>query len=172
MNACVGASIDLTVRADGKRYLAEHDIFTHGGSGEMAIPAGSSKLVPDRLFGIDYGRKYRFFAVEIDRNTESLERRDLTQNSFARKVDAYARIIESRAYKAHWGLPHLNVMFVTTNATHMANMLHHLRSHPLAKHFLFKAKPEFGANWRVPPVLRDLHTDPWVRVDGDFTIAG
>lgn len=171
MNACVGASIELAVRADGHRYLAEHDLFTHGGKGEMAIPVGNGVLVPDRLFGIDYSGKYRFFAVEVDRNTESLKRRDLTQTSFAQKVETYARIIESRSYRSHWGLPHLNVMFVTTNATHMTNMLRHLEGFPLAKHFLFKAKTEFGANWCVPPVLSDLHSEPWKRADGNSVSA-
>lgn len=170
MNACVGASLELAVRKDGKRYLAEHDIFEHGGAGEMAIPIGSGRLVPDRLFGIDLGGKYRFFAVEIDRNTESLERRSLAQNSFAQKIAGYAEIIRSRLYKSHWDLPHLNVMFVTTNATHMANMMEHVRDHPLAKHFLFNVKPEFGVNWRVPPVFQDLYAKPWARADGHIPI--
>lgn len=165
MNACVGASIELAVRRDGKRYLAEHDIFSHGGTGEMAIPVGRGRLIPDRLFGI-HGEKYRFFAVEIDRNTESLERRSLHQNSFAQKIDGYAEILNRRLYKSHWDVPQLMVMFVTTNAVHMANMMHHLKGHALAKHFLFKAKPEFGVNWSVPPLLPDLFTEPWRQPDG------
>lgn len=166
MNACVGASLELAVRQDGKRYLAEHDIFTHGGAGELAVPVGSGRLIPDRLFGIDLGGRYRFFAVEIDRNTESLERRSLAQNSFAQKIEGYAEILNRRLYKSHWDVPQLMVMFVTTNAVHMENMMHHVEDHALAKHFLFKVKPEFGVNWSVPPLLPDLFTEPWLQPDG------
>jgi hypothetical protein len=172
MNACVGASLELAVARDGKKYLAEHDIFEHGGAGQMSIPVDRGTLVPDRLFGIDYGGKCRFFAVEIDRNTESIERRSLAQNSFAQKIKGYTDILQYKFYRSHWGLPHLIVMFVTTNATHMANMIDYVRANAFAKHFLFKAKPEFGVNWRIPAVMSDLYSEPWTRATGEnFSIA-
>lgn len=62
------------------------------------------------------------------------------------------------------------VLTVTTNSTHLANMLDYLRrmNEPkLAERFLFRAKHEFGPNWRVPGVMRDLLVEPWTRANGE-----
>jgi hypothetical protein len=179
MAACVGASIELAATARGVRYLTKDDIFTHRSCPEdtksalnpLAIAVGGKTVIPDDLFGVAYpGPKYRFFAVEIDRNTESIERRSFGQSAYGRKLEAYLDIMLHRTYRTNWGLPGLMVLTVTTNITHRQHMIDHLAklADPvLAQRFLFAAKPEFGSNWKVPEVMPDLFTEPWTRASGD-----
>lgn len=188
MGSCVSSSIEVAARERGLRYLIKPDIFTHAScpdrtreaANPLAMPlssfSGAKTIVPDDLFGIEYpGTKptYRFFAVEIDRNTESIERRRLDQTAYSRKLHAYMEVMKSRAYRDHWGVPNLMVLTVTTNVTHMENMLAYLKKvgEPnLASRFLFKGKPEFGSSWRISPVMRDLLSEPWQSTEGEFSI--
>lgn len=181
MAACVSASIELASRRVGMRYIHRHEIFSHAkcpeatrrSSNPLSIPANGKRIIPDGLFGIDYGGKYRFFAVEVDRNTESIERRSLEQSAFAKKLRAYAEIVDRGTFKAVWGIPNLLILTVTTNATHMGNMLSYVASNSIShqEKFLFKAKPGFGVNWTVPDVMDDLLTAPWTRVGAPFNIS-
>lgn len=162
MSACVGASIELACKSI--RYISRHDILSRKGS-PMALPLAMPNqraLVPDDLIGFDYGGHYRFLAVEIDRNTESTERKDKSQNSFSKKLAAYLEVMRNRTYKDIWGIPNLMVLTVTTNVTHMHNLMKHVHQldPKLSERFIFKALPTFGAHWRVPPVLKDI-LDPW-----------
>jgi len=55
----------------------------------------------------------------------------------------------------------------------MHNILDYLRKlaeydTKTAERFLFKAKPDFGSNWRVPAVMSDLLCEPWSRADGSL----
>jgi hypothetical protein len=72
-----------------------------------------------------------------------------------------------RTFKDVWGIPNMMVLTITTNATHMKNMMAYLQKldPTLSERFLFKALPTFGSNWRVPPVLTDI-LEPWQRADG------
>lgn len=175
MGACVMASIELACRVKGLRFIPRHEILEREGN-PIALPLSPSAprktLVPDELFGIDYGGAYRFFAVEIDRNTESLERRKIGQNTFGRKLQCYVDAMKHRRYKEHWGIPNLMVITVTVNHTHMQGMMDYMKkldSH-LAERFLFKTLPHFGSNWRIPPVMEDM-LEPWQRPVGtDFAI--
>ncbi|OYV40956.1 MAG: hypothetical protein B7Z80_03205 [Rhodospirillales bacterium 20-64-7] len=92
MSACVGASIELSCTPRGLTYIPRHAILKRTDS-PMELPLSQfvpqKSLVPDDVFGIDYGGSYRFFAVEIDRNTESIERRKIDQNTFGKKLTCY-----------------------------------------------------------------------------------
>lgn len=135
MGACVGASFELANQRHGLRYIAREEIFTHikcpkatrDAINPMAIPmAGIDRttLIPDDLFRIEYpGEGFRFFAVEIDRNTESIERRSLHQTSFGRKIEGYQHVLHNQRYRSWWGLPNLSILTVTTNATHSRNIV-------------------------------------------------
>jgi hypothetical protein len=181
MSACVSASIELACKKADIRYINRQEIFSHEKCPEqtrratnpMVLPVKGKHLVADNLFGIDYGGQFRFFAVEIDRNTESIERRNLDQNTFGKKLKAYFDIQHNRIFKEVWGIPNLLVLTITTNATHMANMISHLSrvATPHEEKFLFKAKPEFGVNWRVPAIMHDLLTEPWARTSTPFDIS-
>lgn len=174
MGACVSASIEVACRENGIRYIPRHEVLSRKGN-EMSLPlsplSGQSALVPDDVFGLDYGGAYRFFAVEIDRNTESIERKNLAQSSFGKKVQAYADVLQNRTYKDVWGIPNMMVLTVTTSATHMKKILTYVAKNPFPERFLFKAKPDFGTNWRVPDIMTDLLTEPWNTTKGAFDIS-
>jgi len=184
MGASVSASIELLARQRGIEFIPAERILTHPRCPEsartspnplaIAIPGGRGSVIPDNLFGLRYaGDGYRFFAIEIDRSTESIERKTWKQNAFAKKVHAYCDILRSRAFETHWGIPNLLVLTVTTNRSHMFNILRYLTKvdDPLSERFLFKAEPMFGVNWRVPrEVLTHLFA-PWERADAPFDIS-
>lgn len=63
------------------------------------------------------------------------------------------------------------VLTVTTSRTRCQHMIDYLveRAEPvLVQHFLFAAKTEFGPNWKVPGVMRDLFTASWQQADTSF----
>lgn len=183
IQACVGASLELTAPLRGLRYISREEILTRATCPEatrnaknpMAIPlpgSGERTLVPDDLFGLEYsGVGFRFFAVEIDRNTESIERTNLDQSAFGRKISAYFAVLSGQTYRSHWGLPNLSVLTVTTNRIHARNILAFIekQNEPrYADRFALACEPSFGANWRVPrEVLASLLDEPWMRVSGD-----
>lgn len=187
MGACVGASIELGAKGKGIRYIPRAEIFAHPRAGKslqaknpMAIPltapSGSKTLIPDDLFGLEYpGGGFRFFAVEIDRNTESIERKNLDYNTFGKKITGYLELLRTKGFSDWWGIPNLSVLTVTTNATHAVNLLEYVQKQNNQHHagrFAFACEPSFGVNWRVPKaVLSALLTDPWTTVSGPKDIS-
>lgn len=186
MGACVGASLELAAWSRGLRYIAREEILSHlkgararAALNPLAIPLptfGESRLlVPDDLFGVEYpGAGFRFFAVEIDRNTESIERKSLGHAAFGRKIIGYLQLLQSQSYRDWWGIPNLNVLTVTTNAVHAQNMIAHLgkqKEPAYAGRFAFACAPDFGANWRVPKGTLDLLDTPWRTAAGVWDIS-
>lgn len=179
MQACVGASIELGARAKGIRYIPRPEILARARNPlALSLPGigATAKLIPDDLFGFQYpAGGYRFFAVEIDRNTESIERKNLDYNTFGKKVDSYLRVLRDRLFDSWWDIRNLTVLTVTTNATHAANLIDHIRKQEAGKHaerFAFQCEPSFGANWRVPrAILSDLLDKPWSTVAAEKDIG-
>ncbi len=182
MQACVGASFELTAPLNGLRYISRSEIFisprcptaTKEAANPMAIPIagmGQKTLIPDDLFGLEYpGVGFRFFAVEIDRNTESIERKNMAQNAFGAKIVGYLDILRNQKYRTHWGLPNLHVLSVTTSQTHVRNILSYVKKKMEQSHagsFAIACESLFGAYWRVPKgVLSELLGDPWITIAG------
>jgi hypothetical protein len=182
MQACVGASFELAAPSKGLRYIPRWEILTHprcpqetkNAINPMAIPIagmGQKTLIPDDLFGLEYPSVgFRFFAVEIDRNTESIERKNMAQNTFGAKIAGYLDILRNQTYRAYWGLPNLHVLTITTNAMHAHNILSYIekQGHPnYVDRFALACEPSFGANWRVPKVvLSTLLDESWTTTTG------
>jgi Replication-relaxation len=176
MTACITASIELACREQGFTYLSQADIFSHRKApttlAEMehplALPCGDGAIVPDQLFGIDYGGKFRFFALEADRKTETIVSTKAIAKSFANKLKRYRYALDNQTYRDVWGIPALSVMIVTVSEPHLRTMINQLDllvpDDKIANRFLFKSKPEFGKYWTVPNIMADLVTDPWERV--------
>jgi hypothetical protein len=179
MSACVGASIELYAPALGLRYIPRNEILTHpkcpevtkAAKNPMAIPLNGfgekHAIIPDDLFGLEYpGGGFRFFAVEIDRNTESIARKNRDQNAFGRKIAGYLDILRNQTYRSWWGLPNLHVLTITTNATHAQNIIQYVRNQSETKYaerFGFAYEPWFGVNWRMPrELLTNLLNEPWI----------
>lgn len=180
MAACVSASIRLEAGRRGLRFICKSEIFAHHRCPEstkqsenpLALPVGNRTLIPDDLFGLQYpDGGYRFFALEADRCTETIRSRQ-RRTSFNEKAETYVHVLRQEVHKTHWGIPNLLVLTVTTSETHMTNLLANTESlMPTASRFLFKAKPDFGTGWRVPPTMPDLLTEPWRRVSGGIDIS-
>lgn len=173
MSACVGASIELGCRKRKLRYIPQAEILKRN-SATLELPLAYGKLVPDGLFGIEYPAGFLFFAVEIDRKTESIERSSPGQSAFGTKLKNYLEAFETRAFKSYWAIPNLMVLTVTTNVAHLANMVAYLQKfadEKQAQRFIFRAKQEFGAKWSVPPVMDDLLSEKWIRAGQPFDLS-
>ena len=104
MAATVGASIEIAVKRGGYVYadlarLLAHDKCpgaTRRSLNPLAIPAGGKYVVPDAIFGLQTDRP-SFFAVEIDRRTESINS-DTATTAFGRKL--YGYIVEALPRRA------------------------------------------------------------------------
>lgn len=179
MAACTAASVELRAGKMGIRYIPREEIFARPdciaarqSPMPLAIPIGGSEkrnLIPDDLFGFHYPEGgYRFFAVEIDRCTESIERSRGTKGAFAGKIAAYQDVLSAKAYRQWWGIPNLTVLTVTTNHRHAAGLVEHVRgAGRYGDRFAFAVEPSFGANWRVPKdLLNHLLDRPWMTTCG------
>ncbi|MBK7474325.1 MAG: hypothetical protein IPI73_30300 [Betaproteobacteria bacterium] len=145
----------------------------------MVIKIGDRKLIPDDLFGIDYGGAFRCFAREMDRATESVNRSDASQTSLDQKLRHYYEVMRYPGkdkpfpYKATWGINTFMVAITTTEEGQKDRMMRKLLEldkeiQPLSDRFIFKVHPVFGKAWRVPEdVLRDI-LDPWESTTGPF----
>lgn len=130
-------------------------------------------MVPDNLFVLQ-GDKPNFYAVEIDRRTESISS-DTAKTAYGKKLHGYLDILENKTYRAHFGIPNLRVLTITTNPIHLQTMLTYfktLNAPKYAPHFLFKAIPGFSANWGVPNILYGVFTEPWIAADGSSMKLG
>ncbi|GAA0298189.1 hypothetical protein GCM10009087_05000 [Sphingomonas oligophenolica] len=182
MQACVVASLEISAPAKGLRYISREEILAHPKCPQATrdtqnplaislIGAEQKVLIPDDLFGIEYpGIGFRFFALEIDRNTESIERRNLRQSAFGAKVAGYLDILRNQTYRSHWGVPNLHILTVTTNRTHERNIIDYIKNRADPKYvgrFAVASESSFGATWRVPNmVLTKLWSEPLIATNG------
>jgi hypothetical protein len=117
-------------------------------------------IEPDALFAIDN----RFFALEVDMGSESIEA------IIKPKIRAYREIVASRTIDRHFGVDNLRVLFVTTNEKRMRNMMRAVES--IARNgrstmFLFASRPDLGQFTRTPAPDGRMFRDPWRRVGHD-----
>lgn len=150
MQACVTASLELPAPEIGLAFESR-DKFV---AGSLAVQLSIGKLVPDDIFALRReDRKRRHFALEIDRNTESIQRTNSGPNTWKRKIDAYDELFRRELHK-QWGFPRCSVLVVTTNPTHAKNLKAFVGSNSrYPDRFLFAVEEAFGANWRVPKDL-------------------
>lgn len=164
------ASIEMaTSIRDDMRFIAWPEILARApeDARASAIPfrlaIGRSAVIPDALFGIEYvtgGRRaYRFFALEVDRGTMPIVRRENTMTSVMGKLSAYGELIAAGRPRALLGIPNLFVLTITSSDTRAANLLATAEGAPSAPWFLFKAVAQSAL--RKP--LMSLLTDPWDR---------
>jgi hypothetical protein len=181
MASATTASIEIAAKRKGYTYADLARLLAHDKCPEatrtlpnpLAIPVSGKHVVPDAIFGIQQ-EKPSFYAVEIDRRTESINS-DTAKTSFGRKLHGYLDILENRTYRSHLGIPNFTILTVTTNALHLRSMLnfyHSLNAPKYARHFLFKSVPGFTASWRVPPIMLGLFNEPWIGADGSQVQIG
>jgi hypothetical protein len=78
-------------------------------------------VVPDAIFGFKTNARIRWFFLEADRATMPVERKNLNQTSFARKLLAYHQTWRQQVLKDSF--PRFQVLVVTTTAQHARNLL-------------------------------------------------
>jgi hypothetical protein len=164
------ASIELSVRADPRlRFIAWPEILARAPEAVRAsrtplrlpVPSGGY-LVPDGAFGLEYrdgnAKTFRFFALEADRGTMPISRSKPGQTSYLGKLAAYGEIIREHIHKAHWGVPNLLILTLTTSPARAAEIIAKLGTDG-SPAFLFKA---VDAKTLMRPAPR-LLTEPWTR---------
>ena len=103
--------------------FALHVSLTHEG---IAHRIG---VAPDLAFGLRFADgSRRCFMVEIDRGTMPVERSDIRQTSFARKMHAYLTAYAKRLHERHFGWKAFRVLTVTTDERRMQTMIETLRA--------------------------------------------
>ncbi len=186
------ASIELGVReASNLRFIPWQEIIakapeeTRAAHNPLALPVSVSHLsartrkrhdakttlIPDALFGLEYtgsdgAKRYRFFALEADRNTIPVRRPNLNQSSYLKKLLAYREIAARKIYTSHLGIPNLMVLTVTTNTRHMQNIMELLLelTECGSKLFLFKTMSALGDFQQAPKPTPHMLTESWQRV--------
>lgn len=189
------ASLELGIRQEPSlRFISWQEILTRAPEATrkldnpFAIPVSIShtfapsgvtqhadiKIVPDGLFGLEYARvgqkAYRFFALEADRASMPIVRSNLQQTSYLRKILGYRQIAAQNVQKSHLGLPNLLVLNITTEQSHMANIMSlvgKLAQDGKSKLFLFKTMTSLGDFGKAPEPTPHLLTAPWKRAGYD-----
>ena len=160
----LGAGASTTLRfITWPEILARAPEATRVSPTPFRLPAPSGGyLVPDGVFGIEYGanaaKSYRFFVLEADRGTMPIARSMSGQTSYLAKPTAYGHVIARRAHKAHWGIPNLLVLTITTSEVRLTEMLKRLEGESSAA-YLFKAV--HGKELSAPS--SKLLSEPWQR---------
>ncbi|MEL6793980.1 MAG: replication-relaxation family protein, partial [Pseudomonadota bacterium] len=99
MTGCATSSIDIAATRGCVSYIPAHKILERSGT-SLAVPLGHRRVIPDQLFGLDYGGRYRFFCLEADRGTEpgvSAAKR----KSWRIMLEGYRRLLGDELYKSH-----------------------------------------------------------------------
>jgi hypothetical protein len=124
------------------------------------IPGAPKWIEPDALIGIDD----RYFAIEADTGSESIE------GVIKPKILAYREIVASGMIDDHFGIDNLRVLFVTTNAKRMRNMIAAVASIARGGQstmFGFACRPDLGRLAGAPAPDGRLFTHPWLRAGRD-----
>lgn len=183
------ASIEIGIRErpelrfiSGQEILANAPRATQQARAPFDIPVSISHrfarsvetcnkaLAPDALFGIEYPRgekrNVRFFALEADRDNEPVTRNNLEQTSFLRKLLQYQRVLASKTYQSHLGLPNLHVLTVTTsegNQKRIMELLSELTDGKGHAFMLFRTMPSLASHGHAPPPTPFILDTPWQR---------
>lgn len=165
------ASIELAARQrSGLRFIPWSEILARAPSEVRAAPApfrlplSTGSIIPDGLFGLEYAhegtKRYRFFAVEIDRGTMPAVRSDDRQSSLLGKLHGYRQIFDRQLHKKHWGISTMLVLTLTTRAARLSTLEGALKEDDPRSMFLFKA---IGVEGSLAKPMRALLDEPWER---------
>lgn len=173
MTSCITNSIDIAAARDGVRYIPTHEILAINNA-SLAVPVGRARVIPDQLFGLDYGGGFRVFALEVDRGTEP-KTSPAARKSYARSIELYCHMIEQEIYKSHYGLrANLLVLWVFSsrmNATRFLELLTASRSKAKINFLVYVARSMDG-KLAQKEALQRIWRAPWERVGGlSFRLA-
>lgn len=96
------AAVDRAANRAGLKFVPARSILKLR-KVNLGIQIGSSTVLPDQLFAIDYGGSFRAFLLEIDRGTEPITGHK-ARESLHRKLAAYSTIFARDLHRQHYGL--------------------------------------------------------------------
>lgn len=185
MTACITGSIDIAARRAGVTYIPAHAILARNDAtldatlgatlgATQGTRIGPRKLIPDQLFGLDYGGRFRFFCVEADRGTEPGSSA-AARKSHRSMLEGYRAFIGEKLYKAHYGLGAgllLLAVFASRSAERRFLALAGEVLGGRGAYILTQTIPDFHEVFRPPALLEALFSGPWHRPAGhpDFRI--
>lgn len=164
LTACVTSSIEISASAAGVRYIPMHDILARSGA-DLAVPVCGQRLIPDQLFALDYGGRYRAFALEVDRGTEPLTSA-ADRKSYASAIDLYQHALGGGQMQRHYGIKsNLLVLWVFTSPARMARFAELVASSAddVAASMLMQAVGTHPATARHAALLGNLFSGHWNR---------
>ncbi|MCE8540138.1 replication-relaxation family protein [Ruegeria pomeroyi] len=173
LTACVTSSIEICATRVGIRYIPAHEILARNNA-SIAIPHGKSILIPDQLFALDYGGRYRAFALEVDRGTEP-KTSPANRKSWARSLAQYDEVLEQRIHKSHYGLKaNLLVLWVFTSSVKRDRFLSLIRERPGTsdQFVLAQALGCAGTPRILSRIAYRLFESPWHRAEGPLVSIG
>lgn len=168
MTACVTSSIDIAAARAGVTYIPAHRILARTGATLGAKVRGRS-LIPDQLFGLDYGGRYRFFCLEVDRGTEPKASTN-KRKSYRSMLESYRAFIGDGIYQAHYRLTAPMVLLVVLSSrTNEARLLDIAGEVLGASRQLVMTQvlEGFHGSFRPPPVAGELIDGNWQRAGMD-----
>ena len=117
---------------------------------------------PDYAFALYLPKVKRraYFLVEIDQGTMPVARRDLRQSSILRKLLAYQTMWQSKRHIQHFSWRNFRVLFVTTSAERVDNMIACANGHALtirSSLFMFADKARLYEGDVLTSDWRDSH---------------
>ncbi len=182
MVSCITASLELAASAHPNlRFIPQHEILERAEAG-LTVPVSyrnhlgkeeKRNLIPDALCGLEYQRgpkrRYRFFLIEADRNTEPNVSSRGNRKSFTRSVSQYREFIGNGRYKRHLKLTTpMMVLTVTTNTRHMEHLIKTVKAlSPSGQNsfMCFQTITDFAAPFKPPSPLTTLLSEPWQRAE-------
>ena len=102
LTSSITSAVAIEAARRAFRYIPAHEILKRSGA-TLAVPFGRQKLIPDQLFAIDYGGKFRSFALEVDRGTEPY-RSHAARKSVESMLTLYQAVQAKDAARKQYGL--------------------------------------------------------------------
>ena len=172
MTACITGSIDICAARDGAGYIDGRRILDRSGA-TLGVEIDRKRMIPDQLFGIDYGGRYRFYCVEADRGTEP-KSSAAARKSYRSSIEDYRQFIGQGLYKEHYGLTAgMLLLYVFSNRSNEHAFLEAVEEQigGGAAYILTQTIDGFDGCFRPPELLCQLWKGGWLRAGrGDFFI--
>lgn len=156
------ADIEATLR---EQFVSHLDILNHENCPAatrdkecpVSFPVEKSFIEPDALFGHEIDPKlgkngYKFYAVELDRGTESLTVID-------QKIAHWNYVLDKKSYETELGIPNLRIMWLAYSPKRLAHILSRVPAHQDAH--VGNVVPKYHLFDNAPPVDLSLFRSEW-----------
>lgn len=173
MSSDIAIDIEIGARMSGVSFRGHIDLLVAAPEATrllkkplqipLTLKGRATFIEPDALFAIGE----RNFALETDKGTESIAA------VIVPKILAYREIVSNHIIDDHLRIDNLTVLFATTNAARMKNIMKELQR--IARNgrtpmFGFRAELGFGHFLKSPAPNGRLFREPWLRVGFDDLI--